>query len=96
MDDPTSDAARILIPGNAPVGIRFSGIAMPGAMNDTELVTAARRLRSGLPTVLASFYAGVQSDRHPADMAVSAKPNYLKQLTGASHPASTQERGAYV
>ncbi|MDO9707558.1 hybrid sensor histidine kinase/response regulator [Paracraurococcus lichenis] len=65
--------ALALLRRGEPVDVLFSDIVMPGGMNGMELAEAARRLRAGLPVLLATGYAGA-AGLDAAGFEVLAKP----------------------
>ena len=67
------EALAVLRRGDA-VDVLFSDIVMPGGLNGIELARAARRLRPGLPVLLATGYAGTVAGGEDHGFEVLAKP----------------------
>ena len=65
------------------IDILLSDVVMPGGMNGTELARAARRIRPGLPVVLASGYAARTVGDVPAGVELLAKPYHRDELARA-------------
>ena len=94
------EALAALEAGEA-VDVLFSDVVMPG-MNGPELARAARRLRPGLPVLLASGYAGVALGADWDAFDVLTKPYERDALLArldalvsarAAHPAQRGETG---
>ena len=67
-------AALALLERGETVDVLFSDIIMPGGLNGIELGRAARRLRPGLPVLLATGYAGTVAGGEDHGFEVMPKP----------------------
>jgi signal transduction histidine kinase/CheY-like chemotaxis protein len=63
-----------LLRQGVPADVLFSDIVMPGGLSGIELARAARRLRPGLPVLLATGFAGTLAGGDEHGFEVMAKP----------------------
>lgn len=71
-----------ILQGETPVGILFSDIVMPGAINGVQLARTARQLRPGIKVLLTSGYAAASLGKHglDQDVPILEKPYRLHEL----------------
>lgn len=72
--------AMAILEHGTPVDVLFSDVSMPNGMSGVELAARARRLRPGVPVILASGFAKGQIDDIPHDVAFLPKPYRIRQL----------------
>ncbi|MGK7867568.1 ATP-binding protein [Falsiroseomonas sp. E2-1-a20] len=83
--------ALALLEGDPRVSLLLTDFAMPG-MTGLELALAARRLRPGLPVLLASGFADLAEGTLPADLPRLAKPYCQAQLAESIAKALAADR----
>jgi CheY-like chemotaxis protein len=89
-----AEALRVLERGHV-VEALVTDVVMPGGMSGIELALAARRMRPGLPVVLASGYADAALAGAPhIDAPMIRKPYELEQLAEAVRAAIALRRAA--
>lgn len=78
-------AALDVLRAKGEVDLLLTDLVMPGAMNGRDLVCEARRLRRGLPAIVASGYASeaIDGDAAQVDFVRLAKPFRVEQLGDA-------------
>ena len=72
--------AMAILEHGTPVDVLFSDVSMPNGMSGVELAARARRLRPGVPVILASGFAKGQIDDIPHDVTFLPKPYRIRQL----------------
>ena len=87
---PTADAALPLLTSGARIDLLFSDVVMPGRLNGVDLAREARRLRPGLPVVLATGYS--EKVAQAEGVRVLAKPYRIDDLISMLTAASSERQ----
>jgi len=85
-------AALALIEQDPTIELVLSDVVMPGGMSGLELARATRKLRPGLPVVLATGYTELEERVMDEDFTFIAKPYRREALVAALRAAFEREK----
>ena len=85
-------AALALIEQDPTIELVLSDVAMPGGMSGLELARRLRKLRPGLPVVLATGYTQLETRVMDEDFTFIAKPYRREALAAALQAAFEREK----